>query len=94
MLFIKLLLLYSLIFFFIFSISQKLEFYDLPNNRKIHNKKIINTGGLIIYLYYLIIINFFEFNHNIELIISIGFFICMAGFIDDRINLSLQLKLY
>ena len=93
MLFIKLLLLYSLIFLFIFSISKKLEFYDLPNNRKIHNRKIINTGGLIIYLYYLILVNFFEFNHNIELIISIGFFICMAGFIDDRINLRPSIKI-
>ena len=93
MLFIKLLLLYSVIFFFIFYISKKLEFYDLPNNRKIHNLKIINTGGLIIYLYYLFIINFFEFNHNIELIISIGFFICMAGFIDDRINLRPSIKI-
>ena len=93
MLFIKLLLLYSLIFLFIFSISKKLEFYDLPNNRKIHNRKIINTGGLIIYLYYLILVNFFEFNHNIELIISIGFFICMAGFIDDRINLKPSIKI-
>ena len=36
----------------------------------------------------LIIVNFFELNHNIELIISIGFFVCMVGFIDDRINLK------
>ena len=69
-------------------ISKKLEFYDKPNIRKIHNSNVFNTGGLIIYLFYLVIVNFFEFNHNIELIISIGFFICLVGFIDDRINLK------
>lgn len=69
-------------------ISKKLEFYDKPNIRKIHNSNVFNTGGIIIYLFYLIIVNFFEFNHNIELIISIGFFICLVGFIDDRINLK------
>ena len=69
-------------------ISKKLEFYDKPNIRKIHNSNVFNTGGIIIYLFYLIIVNFFEFNHNIELIISIGFFICLVGFIDDRINIK------
>ncbi|MBD1153417.1 hypothetical protein IDG80_02115 [Pelagibacterales bacterium SAG-MED24] len=69
-------------------ISRKLDFYDKPNTRKIHSSKVFNTGGLIIYLFYIIIVNFFEFNHNIELIISIGFFVCMVGFIDDRINLK------
>ena len=41
-----------------------------------------------LYLDFLKNLKFFEFNHNIELIISIGFFICMVGFIDDRINLK------
>jgi UDP-GlcNAc:undecaprenyl-phosphate GlcNAc-1-phosphate transferase len=74
-------------------ISKKLDFYDKPNIRKIHNSKVFNTGGIIIYFFYLIIVNFFEFNHNIELIISIGFFICIIGFIDDRINLNPSIKI-
>tara|TARA_Y100000590_G_C15528792_1_gene942324 strand:- start:131 stop:1069 length:939 start_codon:yes stop_codon:yes gene_type:complete len=74
-------------------ISKKLDFYDKPNARKIHNSKVFNTGGIIIYFFYLIIVNFFEFNHNIELIISIGFFICLIGFIDDRINLNPSIKI-
>jgi UDP-GlcNAc:undecaprenyl-phosphate GlcNAc-1-phosphate transferase len=74
-------------------ISKKLDFYDKPNIRKIHDSKVFNTGGIIIYFFYLIIVNFFEFNHNIELIISIGFFICIIGFIDDRINLNPSIKI-
>ena len=48
---------------------------------------------MIIYLFYLSVIYFFEFNYNIELIISIGFFICLIGFIDDRINLNPSIKI-
>ena len=40
------------------------------------------------------IVNFFEFNHNIELIIAIGFFVCVVGLIDDRMNLSPSSKIY
>lgn len=74
-------------------ISTKFKLYDFPNRRKIHHQKIFNTGGLVIYLYYLLIINLYEFNFNIELIISIGLFICLIGFIDDRINLSPSIKI-
>ena len=93
MLQINLIILYFTIFLSIFFISKKLEFYDKPNKRKIHSSKIINTGGVIIYIFYLILVNFFEFNHNIELIISIGFFVCIIGFIDDRINLNPSIKI-
>ena len=85
---INLTILYLIILMITVFISRKLDFYDKPNTRKIHSSKVFNTGGLIIYLFYIIIVNFFEFNHNIELIISIGFFVCMVGFIDDRINLK------
>ena len=85
---VNLTILYFFLLLFTVIISKKLEFYDKPNVRKIHKLKVYNTGGLIIYLFYLIIVNFFEFNHNIELIISIGFFICLIGFIDDRLNLA------
>ena len=88
MLLINLTFIYLILLVFIFLISKKLDFYDKPNIRKIHKSNVFNTGGLIIYLFYLIVVNFFEFNHNIELIISIGFFICLVGFIDDRINLK------
>ena len=73
MLLVNLTTLYLILLLFTVFISKKLDFYDKPNIRKIHNSKVFNTGGIIIYLFYLIIVNFFEFNHNIELIISIGF---------------------
>jgi UDP-GlcNAc:undecaprenyl-phosphate/decaprenyl-phosphate GlcNAc-1-phosphate transferase len=88
MLFIYLTFIYLILLASTFLISKKLDFYDKPNIRKIHKTNIFNTGGIIIYIFYLIVVNFFEFNHNVELIISIGFFICLVGFIDDRINLK------
>ena len=90
---VNLTILYLILLLFTVIISKKLEFYDKPNVRKIHKSKVYNTGGLIIYLFFIIIVNFFEFNHNIELIISIGFFICMIGFIDDRLNLIPSIKM-
>ena len=90
---VNLTILYLILLMFTVFISKKLDFYDKPNVRKIHNSKVFNTGGIIIYFFYLIIVNFFEFNHNIELIISIGFFIFMIGFIDDRINLNPSIKI-
>ena len=90
---VNLTILYLILLLFTVFISKKLDLYDKPNVRKIHKSKVFNTGGIIIYLYYLITINFFEFNHNIELIISIGFFICLIGFIDDKINLNPSIKI-
>ena len=63
------------------------------NKRGIHKILIINTGGLIIYLFILSVISQSEFNYNIELIVSIGFFVCLTGFIDDRINLNPSSKI-
>ena len=90
---INLIFLYLVIFLFTAFISKKLNLYDEPNTRKIHTLRVFNTGGMIIYLFYLSVIYFFEFNYNIELIISIGFFICLIGFIDDRINLNPSIKI-
>ncbi len=91
--YLNLFILYFVILFLTKYISSKTDLYDRPNKRKIHSTKTFNTGGLIIYAFYLIIINSFEFNYNIELIISIGFFVCLIGFIDDRINLSPYIKI-
>ncbi len=93
MLIINLTFIYLILITFTIFISKKLKFYDKPNNRKIHNTKILNTGGINIYIFYLILVYFFEFNHNIELIIAIGFFVCVVGFIDDRINLNPSTKI-
>ena len=90
---LNLIFLYLILLLFTAFVSKKLKFYDKPNVRKIHTSNVFNTGGLIIYLFYLSMINFFEFNYNIELIISIGFFICLVGFIDDRINLNPSIKI-
>ena len=93
MLLINLIFIYLILILFTILISRKLELYDKPNIRKIHNSKTLNTGGVSIYLFYLMIVYFFEFNHNIELIIAIGFFIFVIGLIDDRVNLNPSTKI-
>ena len=88
MLIVKLAIIYILISSIIIYLSIYLKYFDKPNQRTIHRIPTINTGGLIIYSFFLSVVSISEFNHNIELIVSIGFFVCLTGFIDDRINLN------
>ena len=88
MLTVKFATIYILISSSIIYLSRYLGYFDKPNKRGIHRIPTINTGGLIIYLVFLSLISQAEFNYNIELIVSIGFFVCLTGFIDDRINLN------
>ena len=93
MLTLKFFIIYILISSSIIFLSRYLRYFDKPNKRGIHKIPIINTGGLIIYLFILSVISQSEFNYNIELIVSIGFFVCLTGFIDDRINLNPSSKI-
>ena len=93
MLTVKFIILYILISSAIIYLSIYLGYFDKPNKRTVHKIPTINTGGLIIYFFFLSVISQGEFNHNIELIVSIGFFVCIAGFIDDRINLNPSSKI-
>ena len=93
MLTLKFFIIYILISSTIIYLSRYLGYFDKPNKRGIHKRPIINTGGLIIYLFFLSTIFKNELNFNIELIISIGFFVCLTGFVDDRINLTPSTKI-
>ena len=93
MLTLKFFIIYILISSTIIYLSRYLGYFDKPNKRGIHKRPIINTGGLILYLFFLSTIFKNELNFNIELIISIGFFVCLTGFVDDRINLTPSTKI-
>ena len=93
MLIIKFALIYILISSSIIYLSIYLGYFDNPSKRRIHKIPTINTGGLIIYLFFLSVISQGEFNYNVELIVSIGFFVCLTGFIDDSINLNPSSKI-
>ena len=88
------LLLYPAIISIFILISLKLKFVDKPNSRKIHTKPIINTSGIAIYFFLLIIISLNEFSYELETVIAMGLFIISIGFIDDRINLTPGVKLF
>jgi UDP-GlcNAc:undecaprenyl-phosphate GlcNAc-1-phosphate transferase len=90
---VKLAIIYILISSSVIYFSKYLRYFDKPNKRTVHRIPTINTGGLIIYSFFLSVVSLGEFNHNIELIVSIGFFVCITGFIDDRINLNPSSKI-
>ena len=93
MLIVKFTIIYILISSSIIYLSTYLGYFDKPNKRGIHKIPTVNTGGLVIYLSFLSVISQGEFNYNIELIVSIGFFVCLTGFIDDRIYLNPSSKI-
>ena len=70
MLTIKFIIIYILISSSIIYLSIYLGYFDKPNKRGIHRTPIVNTGGLIIYLFFLSVISQNEFNYNIELSIT------------------------
>ncbi len=74
-------------------ISKKFGFYDIPNSRKIHKIKVLNTSGVSLYIYLLILLSIYEFSYDVELIISYGIFLTIFGFLDDRISLNFNIKL-
>ena len=82
--YLTLTLVYLFLILIIFYLSKNFKWIDIPDKRKIHKYPIYNTGGLIIYFFYLIVVSQYELNSNIELIITVGFFIVIGGFIDDR----------
>lgn len=94
---------YFFLFFINFIIFKNLNlitsffnFYDLPNNRKIHKEKISKIGGIILYINFLsyYLINFFfqfnEFNFYLLFFTSLIFFI---NLINDKKDISPSLRL-
>lgn len=92
--YLTLTLVYLFLFLIVFYLSKNFKWIDIPDKRKIHKYPIYNTGGLIIYFFYLIVVSQYELNNNIELIITVGFFIVIGGFIDDRKNIKPLTKIF
>lgn len=90
---INLSIFYVLITLSVIFFSKKMSLYDLPSERKIHKSKILNTGGVSIYIFYIYIVSSFELNTFIENIIIFGFFVLVSGFLDDILKLSPGVKL-
>tara|TARA_Y100000389_G_scaffold103478_1_gene100391 strand:+ start:2086 stop:3087 length:1002 start_codon:yes stop_codon:yes gene_type:complete len=86
-------LLYLIILYSTILISKKFLFFDIPNSRKIHNTKIINTSGLSLYIFVLFIVSIKEYSYEVELIISYGIFLVLCGFYDDRTSMKASIKL-
>ena len=65
--YLTLTLVYFFLFLIVFCLSKNFKWIDVPDKRKIHKYPIYNTGGLIIYFFYLIVVSQYELNNNIEL---------------------------
>ena len=61
---------------------------DYPNHRKKHIKPTPYVGGVVLSFSYLIIIYITDYDDLTNIILSFGFLISLAGFLDDKIHLS------
>ena len=84
---------YPLILYLCIFISKKLRFFDKPSSRKIHTYKVVNTGGIAIFIFYIFLVTNFEINKEIELIIVYSLFVVICGFMDDQFQITPGVKL-
>ena len=103
------LLLINLFFIFYFkNISQYINLFDKPDNkRKFHKRKIANIGGcliffnlLIFFIYYLLNKDYFYSNNfnfsekEFYIFFIFSFFFFVLGFLDDKFTISPNIKLF
>jgi UDP-GlcNAc:undecaprenyl-phosphate GlcNAc-1-phosphate transferase len=95
MLFASVIILHSILLFFIgLKFAKKYNFLDIPNFRKVHSKPTSYLGGLIIFLSYLFISIIVKYNTSIENIIIFGSFCILIGVADDKYNLRASAKFF
>tara|TARA_B100000427_G_scaffold10501_1_gene8893 strand:- start:202 stop:1206 length:1005 start_codon:yes stop_codon:yes gene_type:complete len=98
--FITIFIIFNLIIYLSFeNISKKINLFDLPNDRKIHKKKISCIGGFFIITSLIFLVSFFQNryfnaqnlflnNSNFLSFYLVSIFIFFVGILDDKVNLS------
>ena len=84
---------YLIFLLLIIYLSKKLDLVDKPNYRKLHSNKIVNTGGIAIYFFMILVVITNEYSYEVESIIVIGSIVILTGFLDDRVDISPSVKL-
>ena len=84
---------YLLIILGTLQFSKILNLYDIPHARKLHKLKVVNTGGISLYIFLFFIVLKYEYSYHLELIISHGFLALLFGFFDDKREINASLKL-
>ena len=92
--FLYTLIIFTLLMFIGIIAARRFNIVDKPNNRKIHETKIPNITGVIIFFYLLLIVANTEFSNLIEQIIVAGFTVVLIGFIDDRKEINPLTKIF
>ena len=81
-------LIHIILNFLFIKFSHIYNLLDYPNHRKKHIEPTPYAGGVVLSISYLIIIYITDYDDLTNMILSYGFLISLAGFLDDRIHLS------
>ena len=79
--------------YFAEKISVKFNFYDLPDKKKIHKKKVTKAAGLVLIPIIGLNLIFLDLNYQLFYFMIFLIFIILLGFTDDLLNLSPLTKL-
>ncbi len=87
------LIIFPFLMIFVIFLSKKFNLVDRPNSRKIHQKAVVNTSGIIVYSFLFFLILRYEFTSQLEHIIIACLPVTIMGFLDDRIDLKPLIKI-
>ena len=93
LLYLQLVIVFSLISFLFIKVSKKLKLYDNPKGRRNHSKPVLFIGGIIINFCFMYFIKIENSIFIIELIYIYALLICLIGLIDDILILSASGKI-
>ncbi len=79
--------------YFVRKISIKFDFYDLPDKKKIHKKKITKAAGLVMVPITILNLIFLDLNYQLFYFMLFLIGIIFFGFVDDLLNFSPLTKL-
>ena len=80
--------------YFVEKISASFNFYDLPDKKKIHKKKITKTAGIVLIPIIILNIIFLELNYQLFYFLVFLIAIILFGFMDDLLNFTPLTKLF
>ena len=82
------------LFYTINIILEKIDFFDIPEERKIHDRPITPSGGIGIFFSLIILIFLLNIDDWLNYLIVTSSLIVIIGIIDDKIQLGIKVRIF
>ena len=82
------------LFYTVNIILEKINFFDKPEERKIHKFPVTPAGGISIYISFMILIFLLDIDQWLQILIITSSLIFIIGVIDDKIKLGIKVRIF